>query len=42
VRCALKALFKLWLDLQLAIDEHDIRWRERTSMKAIERLPVMA
>ena len=41
-RCALKALFKRWPDLQLAIDEPEIRWRERPGMKAIERLPVMA
>jgi cytochrome P450 len=41
-RCALKALFKRWPDLQLAIDEKDIRWRKRPGMKAIERLPVVA
>ena len=41
-RCALKALFKRWPDLQLAIDESEIRWRERPGMKAIERLPVTA
>jgi cytochrome P450 len=41
-RCALKALFKRWPDLQLAIDEQDIKWRQRPGMKAIERLPVAA
>jgi cytochrome P450 len=41
-RCALKALFKRWPDLRLAVDESEIRWRKRPGMNAIERLPVAA
>ncbi len=40
--CALKALFRRWPKLALAVDERDIRWRERAGMRAIERLPVVA
>ena len=38
--CALKALFGRWPKLSLAVDENEIRWRERAGMRAIERLPV--
>jgi cytochrome P450 len=38
--CALKALFRRWPKLQLAVDESEIKWRERSGMRAIERLPV--
>ncbi|WP_424628635.1 cytochrome P450 [Bradyrhizobium sp. SYSU BS000235] len=41
-RCALKALFKRWPSLELAVDESQIKWRKRPGMKAIERLPVLA
>ena len=41
-RCALKALFKRWPALKLAVDESEISWRKRPGMKAIERLPVVA
>jgi cytochrome P450 PksS len=40
--CALEALFRRWPSLALAVDERDIRWRERPGMSAIERLPVTA
>ncbi len=40
--CALKALFRRWPKLTLAVDEADIRWRERAGLRAIERLPVVA
>jgi cytochrome P450 len=38
--CALKALFKRWPRLQLAVDESQIKWRERAGLRAIECLPV--
>ena len=38
--CALAALFRRWPKLTLAVDEREIRWRERPGMKAIDRLPV--
>jgi cytochrome P450 PksS len=38
--CALKALFRRWPKLQLAVDESEITWRKRSGMRAIERLPV--
>lgn len=41
-RCALEALFRRWPDLRLAVDEKEIRWRERPGMRAIEKLPVAA
>jgi cytochrome P450 len=41
-QCALKALFRRWPTLELAVDESAIRWRKRPGMKAIERLPVAA
>jgi len=40
--CALKALFRRWPKLALAVDDSEIRWRGRTGMRAIERLPVVA
>ncbi len=40
--CALKALFRRWPKLALAIDESQVRWRRRPGLKAIERLPVAA
>jgi cytochrome P450 PksS len=40
--CALKALFRRWPRLQLAVDESQIKWRERAGFRAIERLPVGA
>ena len=39
--CALKALFRRWPKLALAVDESEIRWRKRAGMRAIERLPVV-
>jgi cytochrome P450 len=41
-RCALKSLFVRWPQLALAVDEKEIRWRERAGFKAIDRLPVVA
>jgi cytochrome P450 len=38
--CALKALFRRWPKLQLAVDESQIKWRRRPGLKAIEHLPV--
>jgi cytochrome P450 len=38
--CALKALFRRWPKLELAVDESHIKWRERPGLKAIEHLPV--
>jgi cytochrome P450 len=38
--CALKALFRRWPKLALAVDDSKIRWRERAGLRAIERLPV--
>ena len=37
---ALKALFRRWPKLELAVDESQIKWRKRPGLKAIERLPV--
>lgn len=41
-QCALKALFRRWPTLRLALDESELRWRKRPGMKALERLPVAA
>jgi cytochrome P450 PksS len=41
-RCALKALFRRWPTLTLAVEESQIKWRRRPGLKAIEHLPVMA
>jgi cytochrome P450 PksS len=38
--CALKALFRRWPELELAVDESQIKWRQRPGMRAIENLPV--
>lgn len=38
--CALKALFRRWPKLQLAVDESQIKWRQRPGLRAIEQLPV--
>jgi cytochrome P450 PksS len=38
--CALKALFRHWPKLELAVDEAQIKWRRRPGMRAIEQLPV--
>jgi cytochrome P450 PksS len=40
--CALKALFRRWPKLTLAVHESEIRWRKRAGMRAIDRLPVAA
>jgi cytochrome P450 PksS len=37
---ALKALFRRWPKLKLAVDDSEIKWRSRPGLKAIERLPV--
>lgn len=39
---ALKALFRRWPKLELAVDESQIRWRSMPGLKAIEHLPVRA
>jgi cytochrome P450 len=38
--CALKALFRRWPKLALAVDESQIKWRRRPGLRAIEHLPV--
>jgi len=38
--CALKALFRRWPKLQLAVDESQIKWRRRPGLRAIEHLAV--
>ena len=38
--CAIKALFRRWPTLRLAVDDAEIRWRRWSGMRAIERLPV--
>src|SRR6516162_474135 len=37
--CALKALFRRWPKLELAVDESLIKWRRRPGLRAIEQLP---
>jgi cytochrome P450 PksS len=39
-KCALKALFKRWPQLELAVAPETIRWRQRPGLRAIKRLPV--
>jgi cytochrome P450 len=39
-QCALKALLRRWPTLTLAVDESEIKWRQRPGIKAIEHLPV--
>jgi cytochrome P450 PksS len=41
-RCALRALFGRWPNLELGVAESQIRWRERPGLRAIARLPVTA
>ena len=41
-RCALKSLFRRWPKLTLAVEELEVKWRQRPGMKAIERLPVVS
>jgi cytochrome P450 len=38
--CALRALFRRWPKLELAVDEAEIEWRKRPGLKAIDHLPV--
>src|SRR5262249_36506728 len=38
--CPLKALFRRWPKLQLAVDGSEIKWRRRPGLRAIEHLPV--
>ena len=38
--CALKALFRRWPKLALAVDEKKIKWRQRPGLKAVDHLPV--
>ena len=38
--CGLKALFRRWPKLALAVDEKKIKWRQRPGLKAVEHLPV--
>jgi cytochrome P450 len=40
--CAVKALFRRWPRLTLAVDASEVRWRERPGVRAIEHLPVAA
>ena len=41
-KCALQALFERWPKLALATEESRLRWRTRTGIRALERLPVTA
>ena len=41
-KCALQALFTRWPKLTLAIDQSEIRWRERPGIRALASLPVTA
>src|SRR6266566_8113170 len=38
--CALKALFRRWPTLELAVNESQIKWRRRPGLRAIDRLPL--
>ena len=38
--CGLKALFRRWPKLALAVDEKKIKWRQRPGLKAVDHLPV--
>jgi cytochrome P450 PksS len=40
-KCAIKALFRRWPNLTLAVDPSAIRWRKRPGLRAIECLPIM-
>lgn len=39
-KCALEALFTRWPDLEMAVADADIRWRERPGLRALASLPV--
>jgi cytochrome P450 PksS len=39
--CALRALFRRWPKLALAVDASNLRWRERPGLRALEKLPVV-
>ncbi len=41
-KCALQALFGRWPKLALATEDSRLRWRTRTGIRALERLPVTA
>jgi cytochrome P450 PksS len=41
-KCALKALFKRWPKLCLAVEPSNIRWRKRLGIRALESLSVTA
>ena len=41
-KCALKALFKRWPRLTLAVTDSEITWQKRAGLNAIDRLPVVA
>ena len=41
-RCAIRALFERWPNLQLGLTEEQIRWRERPGLRALASLPVEA
>jgi cytochrome P450 len=41
-RCALKALFKRWPRLELAVDPLTVRWTGQPGLRAIHSLPVVA
>jgi len=41
-KCAVKALFRRWPQLTLAVEPSVIRWRKQPGLRAIESLPVVA
>ena len=41
-KCALKALFRRWPRLALAVTDSEITWRKRAGLNAIDLLPVVA
>jgi len=40
--CALRSLFCRWPKLTLAVDDSQLKWRERPGLRALEKLPVVA
>jgi hypothetical protein len=38
----LQALFRRWPNLELAVADSQIRWRERPGLRAIASLPVVS
>ena len=40
-RCALQALFTRWPNLEMAVPDSQIRWRERPGLRALAGLPVV-